>query len=80
MASGCIMGECPYCRELVWEDGWTMDRFDRICCVGCRSKAGAKAAMELKLKIMQEALERLNSESMIATEALFKAREIDGQI
>ncbi len=22
MASGCIMGTCPVCDELVWEDDW----------------------------------------------------------
>lgn len=24
MASGCIMGTCPVCDELVWEDEWDM--------------------------------------------------------
>ena len=24
MASGCILGNCPVCDELVWEDSWDM--------------------------------------------------------
>lgn len=80
MASGVIMGDCPYCDELVWEDSWTLDRFDRVCCIKCRTKAGKKAAMELKIKVMMEALEKLSPESLIATEALFKVKEIDGEI
>lgn len=24
VASGCILGECPVCNELVWEDEWDM--------------------------------------------------------
>ena len=24
MSSGCIMGECPICGELIWEDEWDM--------------------------------------------------------
>lgn len=80
MASGCILGECPHCRELVWEDGYTLNRFGQICCIGCRTKASKTYAMEMKLKIMKEALEKLNRESMISTEALFKVKEIDGDL
>ncbi|GIN38412.1 hypothetical protein [Heyndrickxia oleronia] len=24
MASGCILGSCPVCDDLIWEDEWDM--------------------------------------------------------
>jgi hypothetical protein len=39
MASGCLMGECPVCKELVWEDEWTMiDCNDVIIHERCRKQ------------------------------------------
>ncbi len=35
MASGCIMGTCPVCDELVWEDDWDIID-DIIIHAGCR--------------------------------------------
>lgn len=35
MASGCIMGTCPACDELVWEDEWDMID-DTIIHASCR--------------------------------------------
>lgn len=35
MASGCIMGTCPVCEELVWEDDWDIID-DEIIHEGCR--------------------------------------------
>lgn len=37
--SGAILGECPVCRELIWESqSWDMSNFGRITHVRCRSK------------------------------------------
>lgn len=35
MASGCILGTCPECGDLVWEDDWIMQN-DEIMHTGCR--------------------------------------------
>lgn len=35
MASGCIMGTCPECGDLVWEDDWIMYD-DKIMHPDCR--------------------------------------------
>ena len=37
MASGCIMGTCPVCDELVWEDEWDMID-DIIIHASCRRR------------------------------------------
>lgn len=35
MASGCILGTCPECGDLVWEDDWIVCD-DKIMHSGCR--------------------------------------------
>lgn len=42
MASGCIMGECPVCKELVFEDNWSelaYQKYEKFIHVGqCHQK------------------------------------------
>ncbi|MDF2790462.1 MAG: hypothetical protein K0S80_3563 [Neobacillus sp.] len=37
MASGCIVGECPVCKELVFEDEWSglaYERYNKFIHIG----------------------------------------------
>lgn len=35
MASGCILGECPVCKETIFEDDWEMTSSGTIHHVKC---------------------------------------------
>ena len=53
MASGCLMGVCPACDELIWEDQWDMLN-DTIIHESCR-----KAFLQKKLGMSEEQFLRL---------------------
>jgi hypothetical protein len=39
MASGSIIGECPYCKRLIFEDNWTLDKYGELAHIMCDYKA-----------------------------------------
>lgn len=53
MASGCIMGDCPVCDELVWEDNWDLVDGEDLIFVHteCKSKANG---LLLRIKRLEE--------------------------
>ena len=58
MASGCIMGYCPVCEEIVWEDEWRFFN-DIMMHPGCvsayiRSRHGMNEEQFLRLCGAQE--------------------------
>lgn len=58
MASGCIIGKCPVCDELIWEDEWDMIH-DKIIHTECRkgyikTRYGMDEAQFLRLMGAQE--------------------------
>ncbi|MEG1565088.1 MAG: hypothetical protein RR365_15425 [Bacteroides sp.] len=53
MASGCIIGECPVCGEIVWEDDWDIVG-DIIIHETCR-----KAYFKAKYHISEQQFNRL---------------------
>lgn len=57
LASGCILGECPVCDELVWEDN--IDIIDNgkdiiFVHLECKSKANG---MIMRIKKLEEKIE-----------------------
>ena|SRR3990167_4151370 len=58
MASGCIMGECPVCEDIVWEDEWRYfdDVFMHQKCVSeyLKNRRGMSKEQFLKLCGAQE--------------------------
>ena len=71
MASGCIMGDCPVCGDIVWEDEWRT--FDEIIihsrCVRdyLKSHRGMNESQFLKLCGAQEL-----RQAILDTQASFK--------
>lgn len=39
MASGSLVGECPYCKRLIFEDEWTLDKYGELAHIMCDYKA-----------------------------------------
>lgn len=39
MSSGSIIGDCPYCNKLIFEDDWTLDKYGELAHVMCDYKA-----------------------------------------
>lgn len=59
MASGCILGECPVCDELVWEDEeWIVDN-DKIIHKKCKNEANN---LEKELNLLKKKIEQLEKE------------------
>ena len=59
MTSGCIMGNCPVCDDLVWEGEWDMvDEGDKLIFVHpeCKSKANS---ILLRIKKLEKKVEQL---------------------
>lgn len=93
MASGCIMGTCPACDELVWEDEWDMID-DIIIHASCRrryikEKYGMNEKQFLRLcgtaelrKEIAETIEELKSSTAFYMEKLLllesKLNKIEG--
>lgn len=75
MASGSIMGDCPACGDLVWEDEWTLDATDRVCHSRCRAKSSRAAISTRNLRIMKKALMQLAAESPVAAAALLEVEQ-----
>ena len=66
MASGCIMGDCPVCEELVWEDDWDMidpgpEELLIFIHPECKGKANG---LLIRIKRLEEKVKQL--EKMIA--------------
>lgn len=71
MASGCILGECPYCSELIWEDEiFLFSRYERIAHLKCENEHREQDKIVLALKHSLKAAERKIKE----LEAELKAR------
>lgn len=54
MASGCILGECPYCKELIWEDEiFIYSRNERVAHLACdyKHEEKDKRIMQLRAKL-----------------------------
>ncbi len=64
MASGCILGECPYCKDLIWEDEiFVFSRYERIAHLACDYKNEEKdktiLALEHKLRAAEKRIKEL---------------------
>lgn len=39
MASGSLVGDCPYCGGVIFEDEWTLDKYGELAHVMCDYRA-----------------------------------------
>lgn len=63
MASGCIMGNCPVCDELVWEGDWDfIDTGKELIMVHpeCKGKANG---LILRIKKLEEKIGQLEKQA-----------------
>jgi len=77
--SGCVLGECPFCRDLIYEgEIWILNRKDRLAHLSCESKASKKdkkiAELETELreahyriKVLERGLKKCLSEASTKT-------------
>ena len=63
MASGCIVGTCPVCNELIWEDEWDITEEGTMLHERCKVKYIAK-----QMRITEEHLETLSETKKIEIE------------
>jgi len=62
MASGCILGECKYCGELVWEDeNYYFDTGMNIAHKACKGKYTYTQMLEKEVHQLREELKLNNA-------------------
>ncbi|MBP1907100.1 hypothetical protein J2Z32_003765 [Paenibacillus turicensis] len=49
MASGSLVGDCPYCGRVIFEDEWTLDKYGELAHVMCDYKAMLMRARDERL-------------------------------
>lgn len=60
MASGCIVGECPVCNELIFEDEWAL-LGDIMLHERCLCRASNEQEKERKIKELEQIINDLKS-------------------
>jgi hypothetical protein len=71
MASGAILGVCPVCEDVIWEDEWDIYE-DTMIHEDCKSKFIAD-----KLRITNGQFEKLSKEQKIISEIGELKRELE---
>ena len=60
MANGCIVGECPVCDELIFEDEWTL-LGDIMLHERCLCRASNEQEKDRKIKELEQIIKGIKS-------------------